>query len=772
MRFREASFNWQQFSNLFIAFVAILSLGLMPFLVEGGESAIPELNWVAGSDWLNVKEYGAVGDGVADDTAALQSIFFNLEAGEVIYFPPGVYRITDELMIGKDKDTTDREARFLGNAFYGHGASTVLRYDGAQGKSLLRIAGMLHYRMIGLTMDGAGLAARGIFYKNGARFQTHLFHQYILLRDFTEHGLYFGPLGDDPGGASAETVFKQMVFDNCGTGIAFLNFNDYNFTFEGCTFRENSRMAIECKNGNFYVRNCRFENNALDMYANPEHSTSIRRSVSVGSGSFLKYANGVSPVTVENCLVVDWREPYAITSSGAPMTLFDNRFESSQEKSAVVSAGVEQAVLSANNTFTGAQQLFAVDSPGMVRAELPKPSKLQLSRDTVFIPDSVKLPEKMFDVKVDFGAHGDGIADDTEAIQAAIDAARAYQGYAIAYMPKGTYRTTRTLQVKGSDYAFGGSGLYSVVEFDGAPDDDAIRVEADGMLVLDAFSVDRKNLDLHKIYKEGRFQDKEVLVSDFAGKGADIRQVSTGTTSFVHYHTVYVAGKYKEIPFILGLKLDGLGHRDLVNLESIEGNVHVLNSGDATILHTSGYEGTVWLNGQNGKGFFGIMTRLATHAEHALYIENSHSLVASDFYIEQAPPESTLFIGHEEDVPGRLTLGFVKTDKSILVDGYLGSVNLIATQFYGVKEERGIEVLSGTPDLGIFGSFLYLKGFYVSPESQVINSMGTSARSEFNEANFELNEVKKPDAIYPVIQDLRQLGKVDWAFNYLFVLAP
>ncbi len=758
-----------------LTFASIACSIASPSVLFGGDantSEIPELNWVPGSDWINVKAHGVKGDGLVDDTAALQALFSNIEAGEVFYFPPGVYRITDELVIGKDKDTTDRETRFLGNAFYGHGASTVLLYDGEPGKSMLRIGGMLHYRMIGLTFDGAEVAARGIFHKNGARFQTHLFHQHMLLRNFTEHGIYFGPLGDDPGGASAETVFKQMVFENCGTGIAFLNFNDYNFTFEGCTFKENARMAIECKNGNFYVRNCRFENNRLDMYANPEHSTSIRRSVSVGSGSFLKYANGVSPVTVENCLVVDWQDAHAITSSGAPITLFDNRFESSQPKDAVVRANSQQKVISANNTHTGAKRLFSVDSPNIVQTELPEPSEIQLSADTLFIPKSVKLPEKMFNVKVDFGAQGDGVADDTDAIQAAIDAAQAYDGYAIAYMPKGEYRVTRTLQVKGSGYVFGGSGLYSVIEFDGTPDDDAIRVEADGLLLLDAFSVDRKNLDLHKTYKEGRFQDKEVLVSDFSGKGADIRQVTSGKTSYVHYHTVYVAGKYKEIPFILGLKLDGLARRDLVNLENIEGNVHVLDSGDATVLHTSGYEGTVWVNGQNGKGFIGIMTRLATHAEHALYIEDSHSLVASDFYVEQAPPESTLFMGEAGDAPGRLTLGFVKTDKNILVDGYNGSVNLVATQFYSPKSERGIEVLSGTSDLGMFGSFLYLKGFYVSPDSTAINSLGNSAQSEFNQADLKLNEVRDSGAIYPVIQDLRRLGKIDLACNYFFVRTP
>jgi hypothetical protein len=50
------------------------------------------------ADVANVKDYGAIGDGVADDTAAIQNaIQFN--AGGCIYFPRGRYRITDTLRI-------------------------------------------------------------------------------------------------------------------------------------------------------------------------------------------------------------------------------------------------------------------------------------------------------------------------------------------------------------------------------------------------------------------------------------------------------------------------------------------------------------------------------------------------------------------------------------------------------------------------------------------------------------------------------------------------
>lgn len=42
-------------------------------------------------DVRNVKEFGAIGDGNADDTAAIDAA---AETGKVVYFPPGTYRVT------------------------------------------------------------------------------------------------------------------------------------------------------------------------------------------------------------------------------------------------------------------------------------------------------------------------------------------------------------------------------------------------------------------------------------------------------------------------------------------------------------------------------------------------------------------------------------------------------------------------------------------------------------------------------------------------------
>ena len=61
------------------------------------------------------------------------------------------------------------------------------------------------------------------------------------------------------------------------------------------------------------------------------------------------------------------------------------------------------------------------------------------------------------DARRDFGAAGDGKADDTAAVQKTIDAARAHGKGALAYLPKGVCAVSATLEMTGSEYALGGS---------------------------------------------------------------------------------------------------------------------------------------------------------------------------------------------------------------------------------------------------------------------------------------------------------------------------
>ncbi|HEY0947835.1 MAG TPA: glycosyl hydrolase family 28-related protein [Opitutaceae bacterium] len=60
-----------------------------------GERPIPEIPQAA-----NVKDFGAVGDGVVDDTKAIQAAIAATERG-AIYLPPGRYKITDFIRIEK-----------------------------------------------------------------------------------------------------------------------------------------------------------------------------------------------------------------------------------------------------------------------------------------------------------------------------------------------------------------------------------------------------------------------------------------------------------------------------------------------------------------------------------------------------------------------------------------------------------------------------------------------------------------------------------------------
>ncbi|MBP2301590.1 glycosyl hydrolase family 28-related protein [Azospirillum picis] len=64
------------------------------------------------SDVASVKDFGAVGDGLVDDTLALQTA---LSAARAVFVPPGTYRITNTLTLGH------------GRTLYGAGQSSVIR---------------------------------------------------------------------------------------------------------------------------------------------------------------------------------------------------------------------------------------------------------------------------------------------------------------------------------------------------------------------------------------------------------------------------------------------------------------------------------------------------------------------------------------------------------------------------------------------------------------------------------------------------------------------
>ncbi|WP_066307628.1 glycosyl hydrolase family 28-related protein [Bacillus sp. FJAT-29814] len=107
--------------------------------------------WFNQTKAINVKDYGAIGDGVTDDTEAIQRALQDSRAHK-IYFPTGEYKITKEIRIS-DKTEID------GNHAILKAASDLF--------SMLHIKGG-HVRIQGLTINGNERSLRGITIANGS----------------------------------------------------------------------------------------------------------------------------------------------------------------------------------------------------------------------------------------------------------------------------------------------------------------------------------------------------------------------------------------------------------------------------------------------------------------------------------------------------------------------------------------------------------------------------------------------------------------------------
>ena len=109
---------------MFFAFF-ILALASPALSLPGAPLPIPALPTLtfAAPDWVSVKSppFNAKGDGVTDDTAAIQAALLIMGkhyANNTVYFPPGTYLITKTLVINST----------LGTAIYGAGAATTLKW--------------------------------------------------------------------------------------------------------------------------------------------------------------------------------------------------------------------------------------------------------------------------------------------------------------------------------------------------------------------------------------------------------------------------------------------------------------------------------------------------------------------------------------------------------------------------------------------------------------------------------------------------------------------
>lgn len=305
-------------------------------------SYVPVLSTRRLPDWFYTRVYGAVGDGIADDTQAIQSALDAARdaGGGVVYLASGTYKISSALVLYNN-------ITLLGD---GVGVTTIVQSStsahGLTGSNLELVT------LQDLSIDGPGSGTgRGInFVGTVIIYSFYINMTRVMVKQFGSHGIYI----DDPvtsvltnvtskenGGegfyircsdlgtvgtstsligcyshnnASNGYRLNNMVYSTFTGCAADHNINGYKIevsevvTLTGCGAEENTGDSIQIQGGNTIsvigAWISETGTNGVHVTSNARNITlkGIKEFSSGGATSFIDVDAGCSGVTIENCI--------------------------------------------------------------------------------------------------------------------------------------------------------------------------------------------------------------------------------------------------------------------------------------------------------------------------------------------------------------------------------------------------------------------------------------------------------------------------------------
>lgn len=199
--------------------------------------------------WLNVRDFGAAGDGKTDDTAALRRAIDALPGpGSVLYVPPGQYR-TGTLFL-KDFVTLRGDSAFG----YQEAGGTVLSPVGPDIPRLIDLNGRRGVRLEGLTLHGRDLGddMAGVFSARPGAAEQHIVIERCRIERFSGPGVQLCE-------SHVFSLRHCILMGNRGGGL------DCSTSFDGwvhdCMFTANGRFGL-CAGNSIVIAGCRIEHNA------------------------------------------------------------------------------------------------------------------------------------------------------------------------------------------------------------------------------------------------------------------------------------------------------------------------------------------------------------------------------------------------------------------------------------------------------------------------------------------------------------------------------
>ena len=295
--------------------------------LQAGTGAVARTAQAKMRDVVSVKDFGAVGDGVADDTAAIQAaINAKASSGGAINFPAGTYKITSSLTwyntVSADKP---------GIAFVGEGRDSTVFKSYIVNGPVLDIRGTKSFAsggtgsrffngggIYGIQFDGTNAAgASDAIYVQGWQY-AEIVDCYITTfpRDGIRQWIDAGFPNADYSSSTIRLV-DSWFWNNKGFGINQTGpIGAWMWEYNKCLFGYNGDGVYVSSSNNAFL-SCSFVGNGWDASSNV-----------IGSGIHIKvgYTSNINRLTVYNCELDFARAAHITLDNVQTATIEKNRF--------------------------------------------------------------------------------------------------------------------------------------------------------------------------------------------------------------------------------------------------------------------------------------------------------------------------------------------------------------------------------------------------------------------------------------------------------------
>ncbi len=428
------------------------------------------------NSWANAKiRFKAAGNGIQDDTKALQTALDSLTSMErvkfnnnaktrylVAYLPAGTYKISQTLrLVGK-----------IGVTFIGEDPEkTIIKWYGGDNDTMFFCNRASYIKISRITWDAnnkKNIEAVGLHYKDFAEpnfAPTSIEFSDMIFTGSPQYGISAGTYtSDGTGMMDAEVAIKRCKFISCqGAGIFIKGFNALDYWIWDSEFT-NCNIGVACSHGNYHIYQSHFKNSrTVDIHTRDALYTSVRGcysnnaqafSIDEGAscnafkrtfqGNFVKGSKTI-PIQYHHQGKISMLDNYFLNVSGLPATLdYTSWCKGNYD------------ILSINNSYVE-------PNPNNLRKDFP--SSVHSVLDRKFESKTMKMPvvkalppfvpyvkRKIYEVPADANA---------AAIQKIINTAAALKGQrAIVHFPMGDYTINQTLEIPaGSDIQLIGDGI-------------------------------------------------------------------------------------------------------------------------------------------------------------------------------------------------------------------------------------------------------------------------------------------------------------------------